>query len=181
MGVLSHGVWALCLHSGERTAGHASFFTAVFAQVGNNSVILEQRTQWCMHLGASMEHSESCNTQVSPTISHSTLPTESSLGKWRGCLRITLEDEKYPHIYSGHADEWKQILNSESQGWKKASSYLDQPPIHPNAHAWILVRTSLHILFQFLVRTPFMLGISLPRAPPPQKSWPISTSQCPDC
>lgn len=78
------------------------FFTAVFAQVGNNSVILEQQTQWYMFWGASIEHSESCNMWFSPTISQSMLPTNSSLGKRRGCLQITLEDEKYSHIYSAN-------------------------------------------------------------------------------
>lgn len=66
MGVLSRRVCALCLHSGEGMAGYASFFTAVFAQVGNNSVILVQQTQWYTCMGASIEHSESCNMQVSP-------------------------------------------------------------------------------------------------------------------
>lgn len=43
--VKPEGVCSLCPHSGERMAGPASFFTAVFAQVGNSSVILEQQTQ----------------------------------------------------------------------------------------------------------------------------------------
>lgn len=34
MGVLNQKVCALSLHSGEGKAGHVTFFTAVFAQVG---------------------------------------------------------------------------------------------------------------------------------------------------
>lgn len=85
--------------------GKAGWPCIIFLQLylhrwGNNSVILERQTQWYTCLGASIEHSESCSLRVSHTISQSTVPTKSSVGKWGGSLRITLEDEKYPHIYS---------------------------------------------------------------------------------
>lgn len=60
--------------------------------------------------------------QASPTISQSTVPTKNSLGKWKGCLQITLEDEKYLHFIQANKVAVQVNKNkswNQSQGWKK--------------------------------------------------------------